>query len=497
MKQLTELRSWFDLKIHAHAMQLTTLSALHQSDTLRQEKFTFTANSISIDLSNQRATTVSLQLLFELAQERHLRQKIDDLMQGKKVNLSENRPALHTALRVQDEEPILVDGHNIIPDILQTREDMRYLSDQIRTGCWLGSTGKPILDIANIGIGGSDLGPKFCINALKKYINKNLGYHFISDVDPNAFSDAVENLNPETTLFIISSKSFTTKETLYNTKKAINWLGKERCLDKHLIAVTANKEKARAYGIQTIFPIWDWVGGRYSACSSINLITAIAIGFEQFEQLLLGANQMDKHFHGSDFNSNLPVLLGLIGIWNINFLHIHSLLILTYSKYLEYFVPYIQQLDMESNGKSIDNQGRAVNHSTGPIIWGGLGNQAQHSYYQLLCQGTHKVTLDFITLKTHEDDLIHDMYMAKKKILTHGINEGNKPDEFIPGNTPINHIYLSSCSPITIGELIALYEHKIYVQSVIWDINPFDQPGVEGAKRHHDISQTVELLAQD
>lgn len=483
MKLLTELNSWKDLNNHARAMQLTTLSALHQSDTRRQQEFTFTQNNISMDLSNQRLTAVTLRLLLTLAQDRHLPIKINNLFTGKKVNFSENRPALHTALRIQDEEPILVDGHNIVPDILQTRANMRQLCEQIRSGHWLGHTGKPIVDIVNIGIGGSDLGPKFCINALKKYINKNLGYHFISDVDPNAFADVVENLNPETTLFIISSKSFTTKETLYNAKKAIDWLGKIQCINQHVIAVTANTEKARAYGIQTIFPIWEWVGGRYSACSAINLITAIAIGFEQFDQLLLGANQMDRHFHDTEFNSNLPVLLALVGIWNINFLHIQNLLILTYSKYLEYFVPYIQQLDMESNGKSIDTQGRGLNYSTGPIIWGGLGNQAQHSYYQLLCQGTHKVTLDFITLKTHENDLIHEMYMAKKNILTYGVNEENKPNEFIPGNTPLNHIYLTNCSPISIGELIALYEHKIYVQSVIWDINPFDQPGVGSAKR--------------
>jgi len=484
MKQLTELNAWDVLKDHAHTTQYTTLSELHQADSMRQQKLTFTANNISIDISNQRIDNTTITHLLALAQERHLHTKIDDLMQGKKVNLSENRPALHTALRTQTNNPILVDGHDIIPDILQTRKKIRELSQTIRNRNHLGYTGKPLTDIVNIGIGGSDLGPKFCINALKEFTDKTLGYHFVSDVDPNAFSSAVENLSPETTLFIISSKSFTTQETLYNADKAINWLGKENKLSNHLIAVTANTEKAQAYGIETILPIWDWVGGRYSACSAINLITAIAIGPEQFDQLLIGANQMDNHFQNTEFSENLPVLLGLLGIWNTNFLHIHNLLILTYSKYLEYFVPYIQQLDMESNGKSINNQGRAVNLNTGPIVWGGSGNQAQHSYYQLLCQGTHKVTLDFITLKTHENELIHEMYMAKKKILTYGINEENKPDEFIPGNTPLNHIYLTDCTPQTIGELIALYEHKIYVQSVVWDVNPFDQPGVEGAREY-------------
>jgi len=230
-------------------------------------------------------------------------------------------------------------------------------------------------------------------------------------------------------------------------------------------------------------PIWEWVGGRYSACSAINLITAIAIGFEQFSEFLLGANKMDRHFQETPLQANLPVMLGLLGIWNTNFLSIQNLLILTYSTYLEYFVPYIQQLDMESNGKSIDNQGRSVNHNTSPIVWGGLGNRAQHSYYQLLCQGTHKVSLDFITLKTNEDQLIHEMCMTKKHVLTHGIIQENKPEGYIPGNTPLNHITLTNCSPASIGELIGLYEHKIYVQSVIWNINPFDQPGVESSKQ--------------
>lgn len=498
MKQLTELNSWIALKEHAQSMQFSTLADLHRTDASRQQNSTFSAHNIKLDYSNQRLNDTTLELLFALANERNLQEKIHGLMRGDLVNPSEKRPALHTALRTQDTHPIMVDGQNIIPDILQTLDRMRAISDQIRAGLWLGFSKEPITDIVNIGIGGSDLGPRFCINALSQYTSKNLRYHFISDVDPDAFSSAVEHLKPETTLFIVSSKSFTTIETLYNTKKAIAWFGKNHSIHNHFIAITAHKEKAQHYGIHHILPLWDWVGGRYSACSAINLITAIAIGFEQFTQLLIGANKMDRHFHDAEFACNLPVLLALIGLWNTNFLFIHNLLILTYSKYLEYFVPYIQQLDMESNGKSINNQDRAVNYNTGPIVWGGLGNRAQHSYYQLLCQGTHKVTLDFITLKTNENELIHDMYMAKKNVLTNGVNEENNPDGYIPGNTPLNHITLTDCSPLTLGALIALYEHKIYVQSVIWDINPFDQPGVESAKRRigsaHNVTTDPTLM---
>jgi glucose-6-phosphate isomerase len=483
MDNLTELASWNALKEHSLSMQLSTLNDLHEASESRQQQYTITSKHITLDYSNQRFNETTLERLFALANERDLSEKIHRLMQGDIVNLSEKKPALHTALRVMNDQPILVDGQNIIPDILQTRKKIHAICEKIRSGHWLGFSGKPITAIVNIGIGGSDLGPRFCMNALSEFVENSLSYHFISDVDPNAFSNAVTHLKPETTLFIISSKSFTTQETLYNTKKAIAWLGKNHPIDSHLIAVTAHKERAQKYGITHILPIWDWVGGRYSACSAVNLITAIAIGFEQFTQLLLGANDMDNHFRTASFENNLPVILALFGIWNINYLSTHNLLILTYSKYLEYFVPYIQQLDMESNGKSIDNRGRAVNHNTGPIVWGGLGNQAQHSYYQLLCQGTHKVTLDFITLKSHENELIHEMYMAKKWVLTHGIIDEKNPNQYIPGNIPLNHLSLTDCSPATIGALIALYEHKVYTQSVIWDINPFDQPGVESAKR--------------
>lgn len=484
MNSLTEFKSWVALEQHANQLRFQTLNHLNQSDLLRPKKFCARTSHIEIDFSNQRMTSMTLELLCHLAKDCLLKQKIHDLFEGKKVNQSEDRPALHTALRAQHNSLIMVNGQDIIPDILKTRDTMYDISKKIRASQWLGYSGKPIKDIVNIGIGGSDLGPKFCIQALKAYTQKNLGYHFISDIDPNTFNDVVENLNPETTLFIISSKSFTTKETLHNAEKAIQWIGKANHPEDQLIAVTANIDKAIRFGIKHILSIWDWIGGRYSVTSAINLITAIAIGPEHFDQFLLGANQMDSHFLNTPFKDNLPILLGLIGIWNNNFLNIHNLLILTYSKTLENFISYIQQLDMESNGKSIDCNGRTVHYSTGPIVWGGSGNQALHSYYQLLCQGTHQVALDFITLKSHEHELIHETYMSKKKMLTHGFNDANKPDGFIPGNTPFSHIYLTDNSPSSIGELVALYEHKIYVQSVIWNINPFDQPAVETTRAY-------------
>lgn len=491
MKPFTELKTTCSLRSHAQMMQLHTLNDLHQATPSRQATLTFSQQNIHIDFSNQNIQKETIDLLVALAHERHLQEKIQGLIQGERVNQSENRPALHTALRTQSAQPIWVNGQDVLPLIINARNTMRDMSERIRKGQWLGFSGKPIRDIVNIGIGGSDLGPRFCLQALTHYTARHLNYHFISDVDPDAFSSAVATLNPETTLFIVSSKSFTTQETLYNAQKAMRWIGQDNRIDNHFIAVTANSKNAQEFGIVHILPIWDWIGGRYSATSAINFITFIAIGEAAFTALLQGASTMDQHFATAPFHANLPVMLALIGIWNTNFLSIHHLLILTYSKYLEYFVPYIQQLDMESNGKSIDNQGRAVNHNTGPIVWGGLGNRAQHSYYQLLSQGTHKVTLDFITLKTHENELIYEMAMAKKRALTEGINDYHDPNGYIPGNTPLNHISLTDCTPHTIGELIALYEHKIYVQSVIWNINPFDQPGVDSSKRHVQANRGV------
>jgi len=485
MKPATKLDLWESLTTHAHTLEKDKFTdKIH-----RKQSFAASACNINIDYSNQCINHETLERLFALADAAALQEKIKALMCGDIVNLSENRPALHTALRASGTRPVLVNGFDVMPDVIQTRNAIQHISEQIRSKNWLGFTGKPITNIVNIGIGGSDLGPRFCLTAFAELISPDLNFHFISDVDPNGFSNAVTTLQPETTLFIIASKSFTTQETLYNARKAIAWIGDEQRVAKHCIAVTANIEKAHQFGIITILPIWDWVGGRYSLCSAINLITAIAFGFETFSEMLAGANSMDTHFREAEFKDNLPVISALLGIWNNNFLHRQSLLILTYAQQLEQFVPYIQQLDMESNGKGIDNQGNKVNHSTGPLIWGGLGNQAQHSYYQLLCQGTHKVAADFITVNTFDGQLINEMCADKIRVLTSGVNEQENPNGYIPGNLPLNHIRIKDCSPFTMGALISLYEHKIFVQSVIWNINPFDQPGVESAKRGRRIQE--------
>ncbi len=485
MKRQTELPMWNLLQQEADKIRLTSGSQLTPFMNGMHLDYCKQINTIEYDYSRQKVNNIILDLLINLANEIKLQEKIDGLIRGEKVNISENRSALHTALRDLSNKSILIDGLDIMSEVVSTREKIRMISNRIREKKWLGYSGLPITDIVNIGIGGSDLGPRVCIHALSNYISKEFNYHFISDVDPVSFNDVIAKINLQTTLFIVSSKSFTTKETLLNARKAFALYEDTASIDQHFIAVTAYPERAYKMGIKTILPIWDWVGGRFSFCSAVNLITAIAIGYEQFVELLAGAHDVDTHVQFTDFKNNIPVLMALIGIWNNNFLNIHNLLILTYSKKLEYFVPYVQQLDMESNGKSIDVNGRMVDYATGPIVWGGLGNQAQHSYFQLLCQGTHRCVGDFITLKTNDEHEINSMCHYKMKVLSEGIQTIENPYGYIPGNMPMNHLILSDCSPYTLGALVALYEHKIFVQSVIWNINPFDQPGIESAKSAH------------
>lgn len=483
MKQITKTNLWKSLEDHARSLNLYSPNNVIETSSFNRQQFNASSCNIHIDYSNQHITSKTLELLFALADACCLRDKIHSLMGGENVNKSEKKPALHTALRASGDTPIFVDHRNVMPEIISIRHKMQVIVEQIRAKRWLGFSGKPVTDVINIGIGGSDLGPRFSIKALSDFTARDMRYHFISDAEPSSFKNTVADLNPETTLFIVSSKSFSTQETLYNAKKAMDWIGPQQRHEQHFIAVTAHLKKATQFGIKTVLPIWSWVGGRYSFCSAINLITAIAIGFEQFNQLLAGATCMDKHFRESDFAANLPVLLALLGVWNNNFLHIHHLLMLTYTQKLQRFLPFIQQLDMESNGKSVNNQGKTVDYATGPIVWGGMGNQAQHSYYQLLCQGTHKITADFISLNELEGQIINNICASKINVLTSGVQTENSYC-YIQGNTSLNHIRIHDCSPFTIGALVALYEHKVFTQSVIWDINPFDQPGVETAKRH-------------
>lgn len=474
MEQLTQKNSW---------KKLEKLAKNYDFSNVETNNDSVSAANITLDYGGQQLNSRVMEALFDLANECQLIEKIEDLMSGKPINNTENRPALHTALRAPEHEKIWVNTQNIVPEIVETRKQMYDISTKIRNKQWTGYSGKPITDIINLGIGGSMLGPFFCIHALSDLVLNELKFHFISDLVPHAFQRITAKLNPETTLFIVSSKSFTTPETLAHYQKALKWFNVQQPLDKHFIAVTANVRRAEEMGFSTILPIWDWIGGRYSFFSAINLISCIAIGFEHFSELLSGAHQMDNHFRTANFANNLPVLLALLGIWNINFLDTNNLLVMTYAQDLQYFVSYLQQLDMESNGKSINRQGRKIDYATGPIIWGGLGNQAQHSYYQLLCQGTHKVAADLINVQAYEDDIINKICHAHKEVLTKGGNPNDNPYSDLRGQMPVNLISLADCSPKTLGSLISLYEHKIFVQGMLWNINSFDQPGVESSKQ--------------
>ncbi|KTC67994.1 glucose-6-phosphate isomerase [Legionella birminghamensis] len=498
MKHLTQLDSWKALKSHATHLQSHSIFEIKQNNRTDNTLFNYSAGRLDIDFTNQKIIPETLSLLVELAKERELSQRIQALFGGDCVNFTENRPALHTALRQMHNKPLVINGKDIMAEIFAARAHMDEIAEKIRNGNWLGYTGKPVTDIVNIGIGGSDLGPRLCISALDALCHRDLKFHFVSSVDPFDFNYTVKSLNPETTLFLISSKSFTTRETLQNAKKAVGWLGLNALHERHFIAITANGNQAREFGFKTILPIWSWVGGRYSLCSAINLITMIAIGYENFAQILLGAHHMDEHYLQEDLSQNIPALLGLIGVWNNNFLDIHNLLMLTYAQQLEYFVPYIQQLDMESNGKSTNRKEEIVNYATGPMVWGGLGNQAQHSYFQLLCQGTHRITGDCIGVKSYNEETINQFLHEKLRILSDGIHDTEHLNKMIHGNIPLNLISLEEVTPYTLGSLISLYEHKIYTQSVIWDINPFDQPGVESAKqtfrRNKELAKEISIL---
>ncbi|KTC66059.1 glucose-6-phosphate isomerase (plasmid) [Legionella adelaidensis] len=454
----------------------TTIWKLLESHALNSKISNHTATprtathpALQLDYTGQNLTDETLQLLFALADACSLQEKIKGLFNGDIVNPTEHKPALHTALRAPETKSVFVNNENIIPAIHKTLREMEEIANKIRTRQWLGFSGKPIENVVNIGIGGSDLGPRFCINALSDYITEGINFHFIQDADPKRFEKTVKNLNPETTLFIIASKSFTTQETLFNAKKAIAWIG-ENNLKEHFIAITEKIERAKELKIVHVLPIWSWVGGRYSFCSAVNLITVIALGVPHFREIIAGARNLDQHFTTTSFEKNVPVLSALIGLWNTNFLNINNLLLLTYAQELEYFIPFVQQLEMESNGKSIDKEGKKVNYPTCPILWGSSGNQAEHSYYQLLCQGTHKITADLVTLQNYENELIGASVRGKKHV-------------FQMVNVPFTQIILKDCSPFTIGALVAFYEHKVFVQSVLWNINPFDQPGVEDAKK--------------
>lgn len=464
--QLTQRTTWKHLEKHALSLQYKTGMQANRPDVLKTD-------ALTLDTRYQMVDSTAMHLLVELAGECQIPDLVKQLIHGEPMNQS--TPALHTALRSFDPAPLWVAQVDVKREIHAVREQMRTISEQIRKGEWLGDSGKPITDVVNLGIGGSMLGPQFCMDALADYCLPSLACHFISDFDNAACARVLRELDPETTLFIVSSKSFATTETLWNAKKVLEWGGYAGFSARHFIAVTACVERARSLGFQEILPIWPWVGGRFSVCSAINLITCIAIGYEQFLAFLQGAAAMDEHFYTQDMLHNAPIVLALLGIWNNNNLKIYNKLILTYAQSLQGFVPYLQQLEMESNGKSLDKHGREVNYATVPIIWGGSGNQAQHSYFQMLSQGTHRLSLDMISLASSDNHVLE----RHKEALFSEEKEDSSPHGYIP----CNHIQLVDNSPYALGALIALYEHKVFVQAMIWNINPFDQPGVEHMKK--------------
>lgn len=494
------------------ANETISIKKLFEEDPARFEKYQVRFKDILVDYSKNRITDGIRQTLLDLAEQTELKAAIEAMFEGKLINGTENRAVLHTALRNRSNSPVYVDGKNVMPEVNKVLEKMRVFSEKVSKGVWKGYTGKPISALVNIGIGGSDLGPVMVTEALKPFQFPHLSTYFVSNVDGSHITEVLKQVNPETTLFFIASKTFTTQETMTNAHTARDWFlenahDKEE-VAKHFVALSTNGNAVREFGIDlnNMFEFWDWVGGRYSLWSAIGLTIACAVGFDNFRKLLEGAHAMDTHFRNEPFDRNIPVLLALIGIWNTNFLGAASEAILPYDQYMHRFPAYFQQGNMESNGKYIDREGRPVTYATGPIIWGEPGTNGQHAFYQLIHQGTQMVPCDFIApAHTHNPLGDHHLklmsnFFAQTEALMNGKSlkdvreemekEGKAPeiiDKIAPhrvfeGNRPTNSILVKKINPSTLGALIALYEHKIFVQGVIWNIYSFDQWGVELGK---------------
>ncbi len=496
--------AWRALEEHYQKMREVHLRTLFAQDPRRGEHFAAEAVGIYLDYSKNRITDETLRLLLQLAESSGLRERIDAMFRGEKINITEQRPVLHIALRAPKDDVIVVDGENVVQEVHAVLDKMADFSNRVRSGAWTGYTGKRIRNIINIGIGGSDLGPFMAYEALKYYSDRGLTARFVSNIDGNEFVEATRDLNPAETLFIVSSKTFTTLETLTNAHSAREWcvraLGSEQAVAKHFVAVSTNAKEVAKFGIDTanMFEFWDWVGGRYSYDSAIGLSLMIAIGPERFREMLAGFHAMDEHFRTAPFERNLPVLLGLIGIWYNNFFGAETVAILPYDHYLGHLTAYFQQLDMESNGKHVDLEGRPVNYQTGPIIWGQPGTNGQHAFYQLIHQGTKLIPCDFIgfcqalnPLGPHHDLLMANFFAqtealaigkTAEEVIADGVPAFQVPHRTFEGNRPTNTILTTRLTPETLGKLIALYEHKVFVQGTIWYINSFDQWGVELGK---------------
>ncbi|MEI9977814.1 MAG: glucose-6-phosphate isomerase [Edaphobacter sp.] len=497
--------AWKALGTHHQKIQGMQLKQLFAGDPGRGDRFTLEAAGLFLDYSKNRITDETVKLLLQLAEESGLRARIDAMFSGEKINITENRAVLHVALRAPKDESILVDGENVVPGVHAVLDKMAAFADRVRSGAWKGHTGKRIRNVINVGIGGSDLGPVMAYEALKYYSQRDISFRFVSNVDGTDFAEAVRDINADETLFLIASKTFTTLETMTNAHSARDWTlaglgGDEKAVAKHFVAISTNAKEVSKFGIDTanMFEFWDWVGGRYSMDSAIGLSTMLAIGPENFREMLSGFHEMDEHFRTAPFASNLPVLLGLLTVWYTDFFDAQTMAVLPYEQYLKRFPAYLQQLTMESNGKYVTLDGTRVEAETGPIYWGEPGTNGQHSFYQLIHQGTRLIPCDFIgfyktlnPLGRHHDLLMANVF-AQAEALAFGktaeqVKAEGTPDWLVPhrvfeGNRPSNTILAEELTPKLLGKLIGLYEHSVFTQGTVWGIDSFDQWGVELGK---------------
>ena len=507
----TSTKAWQKLRNHFYDMQNSSIKEMFANDSQRAEKYSIQWNDFLVDYSKNNINQETVNLLLELADEVGLKNAIESYFSGDTINETENRAVLHTALRANSNDTVFVDGINVIPEVFSVKESIQLFSNDVISGTKKGYTNKAFTDVVNIGIGGSDLGPAMVVEALQFYSN-HLNVHFVSNVDGDHVNEIIKKLNPETTLFVIVSKTFTTQETLSNAETIREWFlksAKQEDVSKHFVAVSTNIEKVTNFGINpnNIFPMWDWVGGRFSLWSAVGLTISLAVGFDNFDKLLNGANKMDIHFKETSFDKNIPVVLALISVWYNNFFGAESEAIIPYTQYLQKLAPYLQQGIMESNGKSIGRDGIPVNYQTGTIIWGEPGTNSQHAFFQLIHQGTKLIPTDFIGYKKslygnkdHHDKLMSNFF-AQTEALLMGKSEEQVADEFVKnnlskeqsefllpykvfkGDNPTNTLLINQLTPESLGSLIALYEHKIFVQGIIWNIFSYDQWGVELGKQ--------------
>ncbi|MFZ4105273.1 glucose-6-phosphate isomerase [Flavobacterium sp.] len=507
----TNTNAWLNLQKHFSMMENNSIKEMFQKDSTRAEKFHIQWNDFLVDFSKNNITQETLDLLLKLTEEVNLKQAISQYFNGELINQTENRAVLHTALRAPQTATFLVDGTNVMPEIYEVKHNIEKFTHEITSGIRTGFTVKHFTDIVNIGIGGSDLGPAMVVEALQYYKN-HLTVHFISNVDGDHVNEIIKKINPETTLFVIVSKTFTTQETLTNSETIRTWFlksAKQEDVAKHFVAVSTNIQKVTEFGIDVnnIFPMWDWVGGRFSLWSAVGLSISLAVGFDNFDKLLKGANQMDEHFKNESFDKNIPVILALISVWYNNFFGAESEAIIPYTQYLQKLAPYLQQGIMESNGKSIGRDGKPVNYQTGTIIWGEPGTNSQHAFFQLIHQGTKLIPTDFIGFVTplygnedHHDKLMSNFFAQTEALLNgktseqvqaefdkQGMEKSKadylKPFKVFTGNKPTNTLLIQKLTPENLGSLVAMYEHKIFVQGIIWNIFSYDQWGVELGKQ--------------